>query len=142
MSNHLKTIIDLQNTIVKQNEHFKNFTTVMMKTIVEKDNEIHRQHIKYISLEKNVMSKIENQQIMIDRIKHGLEVNSTITAPETSLVDAPMCNLCHKTKVTDKYKMNRKFKTRCTNCLFKARKFEANTKRKRLIQEQLNSESL
>ena len=163
MSNHLKTIIDLQNKIVKQNEHFKNFTTVMMKTIVDKDKEIHLQHNKYITFEKQVMKKIANQQIMIDCIKHGLEENSklyvkpsssvrsveksvlnsqpstetlsTITASETSLVNVPICNLCKKVTVSQKYISNQKWKTRCNSCLSKSRTLKANTKRKRLCQE-------
>jgi arginyl-tRNA synthetase len=133
MQDQLKKIVLEQQILInnyqkinaEQNEHFKNFTTVMMHTVKEKDKEINIQHEKYKNLETSIIQQFSKTQTMIDRLAEEKLVTEI----------GPKCNLCKKVNVTDKYKVSQKWKTRCNSCLSKSRTFEANTKRKRLCQE-------
>jgi hypothetical protein len=151
MQNNDKQIIsELQNTIAncqkvnaQQNENFINFTKVMMKTMIEKDKEIFSQNQKFKAFEKEVMQKLSNQKINIDRLElKSQEMTSLQSSPISTntlvhttttieITTAPCCTRCKKNIVSEKSKTSKMWKSRCTLCLSKGRTHEINRKRRR-----------
>jgi glycerol-3-phosphate responsive antiterminator len=112
-----------------------------------KNNAILKMEISKQS-ENNVLLKMDMKKIM-DHISL-ISSMAKMTTPVTSVTDVktmatvvsttsenvvkkigPLCNRCHKAHVTDQYKSDKRWKSRCNLCLSKIR--TTNNKRKRSI---------
>ena len=69
----------------------------------------------------------------IDEKQETTSTTATTTTTNITKITGPVCNMCRQNNVTEQYKNDQRWKTRCTECLSKCRVVENNRKRRRVI---------
>jgi hypothetical protein len=120
----------MMKTISDQQKDYSESTKEQQKTISDQQDLINRLSMPAGSQLISGTTTTTSTSTM-DEKQETTSTTATTTTTNITQIIGPVCTMCRQKNVTEQYKKDHRWKTRCTECLSKCRTIANNTKRKR-----------